>query len=638
MRIGLASLLFLVSVTATRLAHAQTCDPAYPEAPEGRSVITTTFAPAFGTFAIGGVDGFGGNAQTTMSFSNNRVEFRKQRFKCRDLDARCDNDGQGELVGYWEINDTTETIGYLDAGFVALVLDMSQRGEPLPNTGIHEVFCFPPIMPCLVGPAVATPAASVGRTLTVFMRGASRAQELVVARRCAGALTQAACGVSDFAPVTDRGAGHTFGWGGLFVTPIPAQNPNGCSERLRANIFGSGEGDVFPEFTQCMEDELGEWFADEAIDDNDNRVGDQCDFPSIEYPSGNPATAEASAQNEFVFPTTDPPNLQIQMRSAGGVNDQAFRWRVEGLPAGSFSWSPAAPGEATVGAGPSPTLTILRLFGRPTDFGLKTVSLYDASGQIADSAKFELFWPIFKAYQPQNSQVAELVNYADGNFATNHTPGNHPGLVFGAWVSDYVQPTRAPNWFFYWRQILAGLDTHRAFANWARYCNQPDEDETGAVDANCAFAHPVGQYCVTRLASYVNDGDQYAPADQFGDQRFRIDALATTMWHEWQHVSHIIAWSKSELGWTTNAAKACVRDNGLGMGDWKLRPRNSQGVCLFPQPTDADCDGVPDRLDGPNIDDDHQTFDRFAPATTGATESKDWSFPGPNHRSANLKD
>jgi hypothetical protein len=111
----------------------------------------------------------------------------------------------------------------------------------------------------------------------------------------------------------------------------------------------------------------------------------------------------------------------------------------------------------------------------------------------------------------------------------------------------------------------------------------------------------------------------------------------TRRWDDWPPGRHIIGWSRSELGWVTNAGNLCVRDNGLGQGDWKLRPMGSQGVCQYPQAKDDDCDGVPNRLERDDVGDDHDVFPGLAPVAAGATRN-DWSFPGPNHRTSSLTD
>ncbi len=378
MRIGFASLLFAFLLTATRLAHAGPCDPDNP--PD--SVIRTTFAASLRSFTLGG-----GSARTTRNYSNNRVEFHTQ---------------DGELVGYWEIEDTTWNALYHDPVGAARMAQHVAEGDLDASTWYP--FCTDPVE-CNFGPSVPATAAIVNRRLRVWMRDASRATTWNLARRCA---ERAFNGPGYYSVLFDAGEAHDvdergnplegdffwwagFGGGTYHWPPDYRERFDPAYWLFLGNVLGSG-CDAMPEFSQCMSEELLEAFPDAANDESEN--------PSIEFPSGDPDDVEqASSRNEFVFPTTDPPNLQIQMESKDGSNKDALRWRVTGLPAGSFSWNPPAPGDATAGAGPSPTLTIPRLFARATDFGLKTVSLYDADGQLADTAEFELFWPIFQSYQ-----------------------------------------------------------------------------------------------------------------------------------------------------------------------------------------------------------------------------------------------
>jgi hypothetical protein len=220
--------------------------------------------------------------------------------------------------------------------------------------------------------------------------------------------------------------------------------------------------------------------------------------------SGNTPATIPDGANEFTFSTATSGVLTLKLKvKVLGVGRMAaaeqaqFTFEVDSIGNSTFTWDSANPGgKATVsGDFLSAGATYTGLPDNSADFGLKIARL-KYSGYNAGEAKFEVFFP--------------------------RDAKNHPGDGTG----------NDPNWFFYWRQILAQNYNlkHESFAAgdpslWARVPAMINWPYLELLDKTLIMIHdPV-----------VDGGNPYnGPGYLSG-----IDSFAATVIHEAVHVNQI---------------------------------------------------------------------------------------------------
>lgn len=193
----------------------------------------------------------------------------------------------------------------------------------------------------------------------------------------------------------------------------------------------------------------------------------------------DPATvANSRTGNEFTYTTANPGQLivPVRLRIRPDTEDvrNAFqnkvRIRITAIDDSHtspswgnvrLSWDNAYSGEATAGNGVydpvdqlwHATVTFTNLPPENGDFGEKTVTVHVLDGATTTATAtvdIEVFWPLL---------VDPAGGRSDGNYAKNH-PG--ADLSSAANENNGVGPgERAPNWFYYWRQVVPNAEQAR---------------------------------------------------------------------------------------------------------------------------------------------------------------------------------
>lgn len=344
----------------------------------------------------------------------------------------------------------------------------------------------------------------------------------------------------------------------------------------------------------------------------------------IAHPTGDPVNAPSNT-NEFTYSSAHPGVLTIPCRARVEPDDAEARaeaesrvtWSIDAVGDSTLAWSSADPADVSRGRGLETTATFTGLPARHDDFGPKNVTL-TICGPV--STTIEVFWP---------------------KNATNHPPDGltHPGGT-------------APNWFFYWRQVIGeGHMRH------VRYSGAGPAGQYGRVPAMTNWAYGGA---LNKRRIIINDRASTTFPHQacIGIGPFTgIDVFRNTFLHERQHVRQIVqadavvgthAGTCWQNGWSWNAA---------GHNHWRLGHGRvagaATGICPPGGPGTLGAAGSGDvRLDttvhhwpdawgappaapvggycqGHPIE--HQAYQQMTGREHGLARY-DWGDPGKNHR------
>lgn len=280
------------------------------------------------------------------------------------------------------------------------------------------------------------------------------------------------------------------------------------------------------------------------------------------------------------------------------------------------------------------TFTGLPLFN--ADFGKKLFEVFvqPAGGNNCayEVANYEVFWP--KLIDPAGSHVD------DSNFAKNH-----PGLNLSAAASDAgddrAASTRAPNWFYYWRQVTT------AAGNSLYDCGA---DSWGETPAMYSFGRDgaKGPYCGphNRILIGPKSCNQRFYS---GLQTTGISDFYDVIRHENKHVAQTVDFSNVAFGTSISDADP-VDDSHWSFNiekpdepPWPPLPTGRIYNHYFDFDGDFDYDELAEDLDV-NVNDAPDYFDfpveydieleaktAEAPRDETNLADQDWGSPGKNH-------
>lgn len=378
-------------------------------------------------------------------------------------------------------------------------------------------------------------------------------------------------------------------------------------------------------------------------------------------------TANNLTGNEFTFSATAPPApgvltipVRVDLVPDDAATRAAFAGRVRtrisaiddshGAAANvQMAWTTPFPGDPTAGSAvynPGTThwetqVAFTNLPPNNTDFGVKTVTV-----EVLDSnnttilqtrtVNIEVFWPLLLVSGGARN---------DANFAKNH-PGANLSAAATHTGNGVAASTRAPNWFFYWRQAVGAT---AAQTTW----DSTDPTIFGNAPAMLQFSRtaPKGPYVNAHQDILINE--QAQDTDTTGGTTTGIDAFADTIMHENFHwTGQTIAYTNTAFGlgiggatnvadvhWSFNVARpAVVPVPPLPAGRVynHFVDLNANGNFTDPgEDLDVDGDDVHNGSDGPGVG-----VESLANAAEGNVEhglaAQDWGNPGKQHATPNV--
>jgi hypothetical protein len=386
--------------------------------------------------------------------------------------------------------------------------------------------------------------------------------------------------------------------------------------------------------------------------DSDNNIDDDA------------TSANSYTGNEFTFSPADPGVLTMPCRveikpDVAAVRDMfedKIRIRLSAIgtshdPMGPYitelSWDHAFSGETTAGNatydGWNLWIATATFTGLPmdnSDFGEKSscVTVFKPTGvgvlYEPEEVPYEVFWPLVE--DPAGARV-------DGNFAKNHW-----GDDLAASASDTGQnrpaSTRAPNWFYYWRQVVPE-------AQYALY-DSTDPAAYGEAPAIYSFARTGsgGPYADPHNRTLIEPLAQGGP---LLGVTTGIDAFKDTAVHEEYHAI------TQSVGYTNTAwSLGITGSSNVADSHWSFNINKPSPPPTPPLPSgrvynhydDINSDG--DFLDaGEDLDTDGDgvinsaepgTVESLAYAVMPQNENglagDDWGNPGKNHNTISYND
>jgi hypothetical protein len=266
------------------------------------------------------------------------------------------------------------------------------------------------------------------------------------------------------------------------------------------------------------------------------------------------ATPGSHAQNQFTYSLARPGILRIELRARvdpAGNAVQAMRrvhFEVDDIPRSRKRWEGNRRGRPTRINGDfvetSVTFTGLPRLNR--HFGIKKARLF-LDGALVEEREYMVFFP------------------RDGR--------NHPG-----------SPRRAPNWFYYWKQVAVDVSANYRFAIYDGAGNGTSDAEVkGMTEWNYRTRRSK-----TRL--YVHDS-VVASGSAYGVGKLLsgIDCFIGTLIHEWMHtdqirradqlVPHVRCW---RFGYSWNRPVHNHWRSGRPDGRWGHPPIRTHEVNIQP--------------------------------------------------------
>ena len=295
------------------------------------------------------------------------------------------------------------------------------------------------------------------------------------------------------------------------------------------------------------------------------------------------------------------------------------------------------------GAGLAPVFTLDRMPANNADFGLKTIRL-----QLLNPAnprqvlhtitqELEVFWPL-------------LVNLGgprrDANFAKSH-PGPNLNSI-PADTNGRPAGQRAPNWFFYWGQVVPNTAE-------ARYAGTRIPGNFGVTPAG--FWFPNG-YAGRHDRLII--GEVAANIDMLGGRTDGIDAFDDTIQHELFHaINQLVNYTNAGFGLGIGGATLVANNHWSGrFGKPAVAPpappppatmlpvpvrrynhyRNLNGDGDFNDPgEDLDLDGD-DIFNGAEPGTVEGLAGPAEPNNQNGRAANDWGNPGKNHNTIRFND
>jgi hypothetical protein len=220
----------------------------------------------------------------------------------------------------------------------------------------------------------------------------------------------------------------------------------------------------------------------------------------IQSPSGDPLAAP-SAANQFTLSgengvTTIPVQAVVTPSRLGASLGNQIKWTLGGLPPTiTVTWDHPWPGDSASGQGLSAVATLTGYPANNSDFGVKTLKM--ALVRPSDN----------KVFNERSTSIALFFKRDD--VATARTP--------------------IPNWFFYWRQVVAGTANTEHVPDIA-----PVPGRTPAMRLWSTYGGPRAQTWYS--SSVTGPGVRSDGSDEIVTG---IDFFANVVAHENQHVQEI---------------------------------------------------------------------------------------------------
>jgi len=384
---------------------------------------------------------------------------------------------------------------------------------------------------------------------------------------------------------------------------------------------------------------------------------------TIDHPTGDPTASPAPDTCEFVFdPNSDELVIDVRVKIEPDNADvreffaEKLRYEIDPIAdshsGGSggdvvMAWEHAWDSNTTMGKGVyvggtwDSEVTFTGLPPSNSDFGGKTVTAqirYGADVLWEGETEVEVFWPLL--VNPASGRV-------DANFAKNRPGSDMNALQAVDFAGTTARDaTRAPNWFYYWGEVVEGHDgiprSHLRYA-----------------DSLCSYGRtPAGRYFADGYSGrhdrlLIGEDAQSDDADPDGggprDETTGIDTFRDTVVHENYHaIDQLVTWTNSQFGlsisgatlvadthWSAMISKPANTPTpplGAGRVYNHYVDQNNDGDFLDPgEDLDTDGDGVPNAYDSPDTQIEPPAYDA-EPDDENALARSDWGSPGKNHR------